>query len=189
MKRLRRIIKRGFKKIDIPTVSPPPENYYNEIYDVIDQYENKVNEKDLQIDLDKNPEKLFDKILIDNGLKTKLKYIKKISESIEPIILFYKYLYNKKRPSKHAEEKNIDWSGDDNEMKTVFTPSYPSGHSTQAYFLAYNLSDKYPEYEKDFFILADAVATSRIDRGVHYPSDIEAGKKLAYDLYNRRKNS
>jgi hypothetical protein len=60
--------------------------------------------------------------------------------------------------------------------------SFPSGHSYGAYYIAINLSKKYPHLEGGLQNLADRIAKSRIQAGVHYPSDVQAGKELAFKL-------
>jgi hypothetical protein len=62
--------------------------------------------------------------------------------------------------------------------------SFPSGHSYGAYYIAINLSKKYPHLEGGLQNLADRIAKSRIQAGVHYPSDVRAGKELAFKLKN-----
>jgi acid phosphatase (class A) len=57
--------------------------------------------------------------------------------------------------------------------------SYPSGHSSGSHILADVLSEVYPAQKAALEARAVAVAHSRVVAGVHYPSDIEEGKKLA----------
>ena len=57
--------------------------------------------------------------------------------------------------------------------------AYPSGHTTLARVLALKLSRIYPDRAEAFMKRADQSALNRIIGGVHHPSDIEAGKKLA----------
>jgi len=45
--------------------------------------------------------------------------------------------------------------------------------------MAYALAIKFPKRAKLFFKRANAIAKNRMLGGVHYPSDIRAGKKLA----------
>jgi acid phosphatase (class A) len=56
--------------------------------------------------------------------------------------------------------------------------AYPSGHSTLARVYARMLSVAYPERSLQFFEKADKAAFNRVLGGVHYPSDVIAGKKL-----------
>ena len=57
------------------------------------------------------------------------------------------------------------------------SPSFPSGHTADAFSIATSLSIAYPKW---YIIIpaygwAGAVAYSRMDLGVHYPSDVLAG--------------
>lgn len=61
--------------------------------------------------------------------------------------------------------------------------SYPSGHTTLAQFYGKLLSDMYPERAVLIKKHADRSSLLRVIGGVHYPSDVVAGKKLADELY------
>ena len=63
--------------------------------------------------------------------------------------------------------------------------SLPSGHTVSAHLTAERLSEKYPHLREGLFALAHKISTSRVQGGVHYPSDIEAGKALAKSLLAR----
>lgn len=54
--------------------------------------------------------------------------------------------------------------------------SYPSGHSTWAHTVAIVLADMVPERRAQIFARAEEFGHNRVVGGVHYPSDIEAGK-------------
>ena len=56
------------------------------------------------------------------------------------------------------------------------SPSYPSGHSTFAYMNAVILSNMLPEKKAEIFSRSTQYAHNRIVCGVHYPSDVEAGR-------------
>jgi acid phosphatase (class A) len=66
--------------------------------------------------------------------------------------------------------------------KTV-DDSYPSGHATAGYLAALTLIDMVPEQRDAILARADAYARNRLVCGVHYPSDIEASKLLAYTTH------
>ncbi len=53
--------------------------------------------------------------------------------------------------------------------------SFPSGHSTTAFAMAVALGALFPRLRVPLFVLAAAIALSRIAAGAHYPSDIVAG--------------
>ena len=67
--------------------------------------------------------------------------------------------------------------------------AYPSGHTTVARVLALMLSQKFPDREKELMERADEIAKNRIIGGVHHPSDIVAGKKLADKVVENIQNS
>jgi acid phosphatase (class A) len=54
--------------------------------------------------------------------------------------------------------------------------SYPSGHATFAYVGAIILADMLPEKAAAIFERAEVYAHNRVIEGVHYPSDLEAGR-------------
>lgn len=56
--------------------------------------------------------------------------------------------------------------------------SFPSGHAAGAAYMASILSNKYPHRKTELMSMADKIANSRVIAGVHYPSDIEAGKRV-----------
>jgi acid phosphatase (class A) len=68
----------------------------------------------------------------------------------------------------------------DSEIKPVVAQpanaSYPSGHSTFAYVNAILLADMVPEKAPAIFKRAAVFAHNRIIAGVHFPTDIEAGR-------------
>ena len=62
-----------------------------------------------------------------------------------------------------SKEKPDDWS-------------YPSGHATFGYTAAVLLASMVPEKRAAIFARADLYAQHRIVMGVHFPTDLEAGK-------------
>lgn len=81
-----------------------------------------------------------------------------------------KYLINRKRPYDRYPEKVYAYSHES-------SPSFPSGHTATAFALATSLCIKYPKW----YIIAPtaawacSVGISRMNEGVHYPSDVIAG--------------
>jgi acid phosphatase (class A) len=61
--------------------------------------------------------------------------------------------------------------------------SYPSGHALTGYLEALALSEILPEKRNAILARADDYAHSRLVCGVHYPSDLEASRNIAYAIF------
>ncbi len=62
------------------------------------------------------------------------------------------------------------------------SPSFPSGHAVQIYSWLNVLTELFPDRKMELEAYADRVAWARILLGVHYPSDLVAGRVLADQL-------
>ena len=72
-------------------------------------------------------------------------------------------------------------------MKSMNTPSFPSGHSAQGMLIASVLKDKYGK-SSAFMQTAKNISDSRNIAHAHYKSDSDMGKKLGKSMYNHIKN-
>ena len=77
----------------------------------------------------------------------------------------------------------------DKRIKTLIKPhenySYPSGHTTVSFLWAEVLSDLIPAKKKHILAQAESISNHRVLVGMHYPSDITAGKKLAEAIFKK----
>lgn len=64
-------------------------------------------------------------------------------------------------------------------VKAPTSGSYPSGHAVNFFLDAGVLSEVFPEKRTELFSLAGKLAWGRVLGGVHFPSDLMAGKLLA----------
>lgn len=64
-------------------------------------------------------------------------------------------------------------------LKREMTQAYPSGHAALSKLYADILSELYPNYKDQLSLRAKEIGKNRVLGGVHHPSDIEAGRKLA----------
>jgi len=83
-----------------------------------------------------------------------------------------KYAVNRKRPFRTYPGIIVNKS-----LRTINDPSFPSGHTSSAFATATSLSLLYSKW---YIIIpsyawAGTVAYSRMDLGVHYPSDVLVG--------------
>jgi acid phosphatase (class A) len=61
--------------------------------------------------------------------------------------------------------------------------SYPSGHSLTGYLEAFTLAELVPEKRTEILARADEYAYNRAVCGVHYLSDSEASRRVAYAVF------
>jgi len=61
--------------------------------------------------------------------------------------------------------------------------SYPSGHSLSGYLLAFALVQLVPEKRQEILERADQYVHNRLVCGVHYASDTEASRMVAYAIF------
>jgi acid phosphatase (class A) len=61
--------------------------------------------------------------------------------------------------------------------------SYPSGHALTGYLEALTLAEMAPEKRAEILARADDYAHNRLVCGVHYPSDLEASRRIAYVVF------
>jgi len=71
----------------------------------------------------------------------------------------------------------------DNRIKMLISPSkgyaYPSGHTTGSYIYAHVLGMIYPKKYEKLKIIAEEIAQHRVLVGMHFPHDIDGGRRLA----------
>ena len=130
-----------------------------------------------------NIEKAFEQTAKDNNVKD---YDKKIAAKLikdsAPVILELKKYHNRKRP--YELDKNLKAV----KMKSMNTPSFPSGHSAQGMLIASVLKDKYGK-SSAFMQTAKNISDSRNIAHAHYKSDSVNGTKLGKQLYKHIKKT
>jgi len=116
-----------------------------------------------------------------SGKKYDYEYVEKIATCADGYVNYIKLLHARPRPFQIAPlyEKKVTMIINDPR-----TGSYPSGHSYDAWLFAMIFTMKHPEHRNHFSRIADRISTSRMIAGVHFPSDLVAGKKLAIHALN-----
>ena len=103
-------------------------------------------------------------------------FFKRVSDDSGSASRFIKKTYNRNRPFVASPEVNPC-------LGRIPGFSYPSGHATAARLFGLVLSELLPRQGAIFMRNADQAALNRVIGGVHYPSDVEAGKRLGDRLY------
>ena len=73
-------------------------------------------------------------------------------------------------------------------LKSMQTPSYPSGHSVQGVLIAKVLSDKHPKAKSAFAKTGENISYSRRVARAHYKSDSKLGEDIGNSMYKHIKN-
>lgn len=110
-----------------------------------------------------------------------LEYLSEVSEDLGALIMQLKNYFQRARPYQIAYySNNLEYHPYD--TLSGNSPSYPSGHACQGFFLCNVISNHYPEKSKELLSLANKIAESRVIMGIHFPSDNRFGQQIAKDL-------
>ena len=170
---------------DQSLVSAPPSNSSDEtraeLMELQDRVEMSKNNEELLDKWDLDLVAPFVKYLKSNDLKYDKKFLDDLVSQSTIIILKQKYHFNRPRPKQLA--KNLGIALPVLKSGTARTPAYPSGHSTQSRLVALYLTGLHRNHGKGFLDLAEECGQSRLNAGLHYPSDHDAGVELGNKLY------
>ena len=128
-------------------------------------------------------EAAFKKTAKEKGIKDyDSKIAAKLIEKSAPLILKLKKHHNRPRPY------DLDKSMAHFKMKSMETPSYPSGHSVQGVLISKVLGDKHPKAKSAFVKTGENISYSRRVARAHYKSDSKMGEELGNSMYKHIKN-
>lgn len=169
------------KLSDIPIVKFP-ENNSKETKDELKHVLMSMKDKrgftpeELE-ETDQKPLEMFLSYMKKEDIKHDKKPLEKLYRDAANIALKLKVRYNRPRPEQLGPLLGFDIKS--LKTDTDNTPSFPSGHTTQAWTLAYYLSGKHPGHKSSFYRIAKKIEDSRVVRGAHYPSDNAEAKRIA----------
>ena len=128
-----------------------------------------------------NIESAFAKTAKEQGVKDYDKSIaKKLIKESAPVIMKLKKYHNRPRP--YELDKKLSAFV----MKSMQTPSYPSGHSVQGVLIGSALKMKYGK--SAFMQTAKNISYSRRVAHAHYKSDSKMGEELGNSMFKHIKN-
>tara|TARA_R100000900_G_scaffold132258_1_gene108657 strand:- start:270 stop:794 length:525 start_codon:yes stop_codon:yes gene_type:complete len=126
-------------------------------------------------------ESAFEKTAEEQGVKDYDKSIaKKLIKESAPVIMKLKKHHNRPRPY------DLDKSMAHFKMKSMETPSYPSGHSVQGMLIGNALKMKYGK--SAFMQTAKNISYSRRVARAHYESDSKKGDQIGNSMFKHIKN-
>jgi hypothetical protein len=139
---------------------------------------NEVKELITQVDI--NSFDVLEMYITELGIDFKSDYLMKVRDKLYPFILSLKKFYNRPRPFQFSYYTNQGLHP--LESKTAHTPSYPSGHALQNYFLCKVIAFHNPDKKNEIIEVADIIAKTREVLGVHYKSDNLFSKYIVDEL-------
>tara|TARA_Y100001938_G_scaffold137599_1_gene202017 strand:- start:21 stop:569 length:549 start_codon:yes stop_codon:yes gene_type:complete len=178
-----------FKDFDISKfkkMNPPSDNSFETMQEVKELKKTPLNKSFVKKFDDVSA--VFKKVAKDNNIENyDEKLVERLIKDSAPVIIKLKKHFNRPRPKVSAKKLKITMK--DYEMDSMKTPSYPSGHSTQAMLIGNVLADKYPKASKAFKKAAENISYSRRVARAHYKSDSKMGEKLGKEMYNYLKKN
>jgi hypothetical protein len=96
-----------------------------------------------------------------------------------------KYFYQRPRPNQLAQYFKLKLFPYNS--FSASTPSYPSGHTLEAYVILNVIADKHPNQYQFCREMIDDVACSRLYLGLHYSSDNDFAKEVAKEILKHPK--
>ena len=154
--------------LELPLVPVPP-NTEDEILKVLEASASPKLPVQVRRLCDVDLTEPFRIVLEERGIPFPEEEIDEIRENLKPIVLKLKYHFNRPRPWQVAEALGIKFVFD--RLASATSPAYPSGHTMASYIIAGFLVRLYPELVEEIYTAAEMVALSRIEAGVHFPSD------------------
>tara|TARA_R100001443_G_scaffold1901_1_gene6570 strand:+ start:237 stop:761 length:525 start_codon:yes stop_codon:yes gene_type:complete len=126
-------------------------------------------------------EAAFEKTAKEQGVEDYDKSIaKKLIKESAPVIMKLKKYHDRPRP--YELDKNLTAF----KMKSMETPSYPSGHSVQGVLIGSVLKMKYGK--SAFMQTAKNISHSRRVARAHYESDSKNGEQIGNSMFKHIKN-
>ena len=147
---------------------------------------NTITTTDLEFakELEKDHYGFWINTLRNNGISVPRSFFDNIIENTDGLLFTLKYHYNRPRPFQLGYYHRIEVN------QSVYTnansPAFPSGHAMEARLFSLILSEKYSFAADKIMQIGNKIAESRLNAGVHYPSDTEFGFEIAQWIFSNK---
>lgn len=129
-------------------------------------------------------QEMYRKFIGSLGIKLPEDFVPNIMKQVEPILFYLKKHHNRARPEQFAAAHNIPFQT--SITHSTFHPAYPSGHALDSYIMSHFLKILSPEHSDEIEEFSRKMRESRLDAGLHYPSDNQISKDLAHDIIKHK---
>jgi hypothetical protein len=153
----------------------------NEIVDylkVMDDEENQMFLKRYK-SYDRNLIQTINATFLKKGIDT-TELTQDIIQDIENLVYKLKFYFQRPRPYQLAQYYKLKLFPYDTYVGN--TPSYPSGHTLQAFVILNVIANLHPKENSFCKEMIDDVAYSRLYMGVHFPSDNDFAKLIGEEI-------
>ena len=150
---------------------PEPESatHKKDVETLLQRYHNPSLPEDFLELSNDSVKKVFKKYCKIHDINIDWQKLNDYVKDLNTVIGKLKHKYGRPRP-KEFLDSHYD------EIIDVDSPSFPSGHTAAAYFHAELIGHAHPQHLHSLRHLAELVGLSRIENGVHFPSDVSIGK-------------
>jgi hypothetical protein len=108
------------------------------------------------------------------------RFLLQVQDDFEHLIWILKQRHHESRP--FGEGASVDPSLASFSLD-AFDPAFPSGHAAHAQLHGLILGALYPQQAEEIMKHAQSIGHGRVILGLHYPSDVEAGRALANQVF------
>ncbi len=153
----------------------------NEIVDYLHVMDNDENETYLKRykSYDRNLIQVINATFLKRGIETDELCVDVVKD-IENLIFKLKFFFQRPRPSQLAQYYKLKLFPYNSYVAN--TPSYPSGHTLQAFVILNIIGNLHPKEYSFCKEMIDDIAYSRLYLGVHYPSDNDFAKLAGEEI-------
>jgi 8-oxo-dGTP pyrophosphatase MutT (NUDIX family) len=177
--------------LDEIEIADPPRDDSHTTRMELEELERIIQEAKLPRDImrvaDKDPLHLFYSVAKKKGLDPLEEEAKLWADDWTKLSFEFKLKFKRRRPYEVKKEHDVEFAH--HKTDTSESPSYPSGHAMMGYGVAEFYKDKYPLMADEWDNVAEIIAHSRLQMGVHYPSDVEASKKIVDQIADNIKEA
>jgi len=182
MSRSCKYIKNGHMLPELSFPQPGTKEFQEDIENIKHHHRNPCLSSTFLKESDESVEDLFKVFCKEHGIFVDWKFLGELLDDVDTIVLNLKYKHNRPRPKTFLINDHDDYQ----DVKSCKSPSFPSGHTAIAYFIAEVIANDFQDHAGDLRTFAELIGQSRIENCVHFPSDVLFGRmvgEMLSDLY------